>query len=70
MINENDKATAEWLNSQKPHTRKSYKTYWKYFLEFTGMTGDQILADRKTDTEHNWEKKVIAYKQWMITDRK
>jgi len=70
MINENDKATIEWLNSQKPHTRKSYKTYWKYFLEFTGMTGDQILADRKTDTEHNWEKKVIAYKEWMISQKR
>ena len=67
---ENDKATIEWLNSQKPHTRKSYKTYWRYFLEFTGMTGDQILADRKTDTEHNWEKKVIAYKDWMISEKK
>jgi hypothetical protein len=70
MVNENDKATIEWLNSQKPNTRKSYKTYMNYFLQFVNLTGDQILADRKTDTEHNWEKKVIAYKQWMISDKR
>ena len=63
-----DKATVEWLNSQKDSTKKAYKTYWLKFLEYTGMSGDQILADRKTDNEHKWEKKVMQFKQWMLDE--
>ena len=64
-----DKASVEWLNSQKDSTKKSYKTYWLKFLEYTGMTGDQILADRKIDWENKefrWERKVMQFKQWML----
>ena len=67
-IDPNDKASIEWLNSQKKDTgtRKSYKTVWLLFLKFTGMTGDQILADRKNDTEHKWERKVTEFKDWVM----
>jgi hypothetical protein len=60
-----DKAT-EWLNSLKESTRRTYKTAWKYFEEFTGMTGDQIIEDRKNDKEHKWERKVLEFKQWLL----
>lgn len=62
----NDKATHEWLNSQEKTTRRNYQTGWKHFLEFTKMTGDQILADRKQDTEHQWEKKVLLFRRWLM----
>ena len=65
-----DKATVEWLQSQKPSTRSGYKTYWKYFVEYVKMSGDQILADRKNDQEHQWEVRVLAFKQWMIDEKK
>lgn len=65
-IDPNDKASIEWLNSQKKRTRKTYKNCWRKFLEFTGMTGDQILVDRKADNEHKWERKVLDFKQWMM----
>lgn len=64
-----DKASEEWLNSLKPSTRKAYKTFWLKFLQYVGMTGDQILADRKLDwegEEYRWEKKVLQFKQWML----
>lgn len=61
----NDKATQEWLNSQKASTKYSYGSNWRYFLEFTGMTGDQIIESRKTDKEFLWEKKVLEFKRWM-----
>jgi len=66
----NDKATHEWLNSFKASSRYTYQSHWKYFIEFTGMTGDQILADRKGDKDYRWEKKVIEFKQWMIEEKK
>jgi hypothetical protein len=47
---ENDKATREWLESQKKTTRSTYKLAWKYSLEYAGMTGDQILADHKNES--------------------
>jgi integrase len=66
----NDKATHEWLDSQKKSTRHTYTTNWKYFLEFSQMTGDQILADRQEDKKHKWERKVLAFKQWMMDEKK
>lgn len=34
------------------------------------MTGDEILAARKLDTEHGWEKKVLAFKDWLVNEKK
>jgi len=64
--NEEDKAASEWIDSLKKTTRGSYKTFWKYFREFTGLTGDQIIADRKVDKQHKWARKVMEFKQWML----
>jgi integrase len=43
-----------------------YKCYWSYFLEFTGLTGDQILENRRQDKEYTWEKRVMEFKNWLI----
>ena len=65
----NDKATREWLDSQKKGTRSTYQTAWKYFLEYVGMTGDQILESRKDDKDYAWEKRVLEFKRWMIEEK-
>ena len=65
-----DKATETWLNSQKKSTCNTYKTYWGYFLEFTGLKGDQILENRKADKEYTWEKKTLEFKTWMINQKR
>ena len=62
----NDLATAEWLNSQKKSTRSAYKSSWLHFLEFAKLSGDQILADRKSDKVFKWEKQVLAVKTWLV----
>ena len=62
-----DKATHEWLNSMKKSSRNTYQTLWKRFLEFTGETGDQIKESRRNDKDYTWEKKVIKFRQWIIT---
>jgi hypothetical protein len=62
----NDLATTEWLNSQKKSTRLAYKSSWLHFLEFAKLSGDQILADRKTDKNFKWEKQVLAVKTWLV----
>ena len=64
-----DKATCEWLDSLKKSTHMTYQTYWRHFLEFTGLTGDQIIADAKEDKEHKWEKRVMSFKEWLLTDK-
>ena len=66
---ENDKATLDWLNSLKKSTRSTYQTAWAYFLEYTGMTGDQILNDRKNDKDFCWEKKTMDFRRWMIDQK-
>jgi integrase len=65
----NDKATREWLDSQKKSTSYTYKWAWNYFLEYAGMTGDQILTDRKNDKVFRWEKKTLDFKRWMIEQK-
>lgn len=62
----NDSATSEWLNAQKKSTRAAYKSSWLHFLEYAGLTGDQILTDRKSDKVFKWEKQVLAVKTWLI----
>ncbi len=66
----NDLATNEWLNSLKKSTKSSYQTMWRYFLEYVGMTGDQILVNRKTDKEYSWEKKTLTFKPWVMENKK
>lgn len=39
---------------------------WDYFVEYAGLTGDQILESRKADKEYAWEKKVFDFKNWII----
>jgi integrase len=65
-IKSSDKATQEWLKSQKERTRFTYVSFWGYFLEFTGLTGDQILESRRADKEFTWEKRVMEFKEWLI----
>lgn len=65
-----DKATHEWLDAQDKSTRNGYQHKWKLFIEFTGMTGDQILESRKQDTSFFWEKKTLAFKKWLKETKK
>lgn len=65
-----DIATIEFLNAQKPSTRNVYKQHWRRFLKFTKMIGNQILEDRQTDKEFSWEKKVIAFRNWLLNEQK
>ena len=62
----NDRATHEWLDATKKTTRATYQTAWKDFIEYAGMSGDEILEDRKSDKDYAWEKRVLGFKRWMI----
>lgn len=64
-----DKATNEWLDAQKRSTRATYGSYWVYFLEYTGLTGDEILDSRKSDETYEWEKRTLSFKTWMIREK-
>ncbi|TET20331.1 hypothetical protein E3J74_03535 [Candidatus Bathyarchaeota archaeon] len=66
---EKDRATEEWLNSQIKTTKATYKTLWRYFLEFTGLTGDEILESRKADKMYSWEKRVLQFKNWITATK-
>ena len=66
--NEMDKATDEWLNTLPAGTQVTYRCLWNLFLKFVDLTGDEILASRKADKEYAWEKKVLAFKNWLIAE--
>jgi len=65
-----DIATTIWLNSQKKSTCSVYKSLWKMFLEFTKMTGDEILASRHGDKDFYWESKVLEFKAYLQNEKK
>lgn len=66
---QSDQATEEWLNVQAEGTKRTYKNYWRFFLEFTKMNGDEILASRKADKDYTWEKKLLNFKVWLKTTK-
>jgi integrase len=61
----NDKATKEWLNAQTRLTKKGYGVQMRRIIKFTGMNGNEMLADRINDKTHKWEKTVLAMLQHM-----
>jgi len=68
----NDKATIEWLKTQKKSTLFCYASYWKYFLKFAGKNGSEILKERKThllssdlSERRQYEKRLLEFKQWL-----
>ena len=65
-----DETTEAWLTSQKKTTETAYAHQWKYFLEFTGKTGQEILASRKEDKSFYWEGKVLEFKTWLAETKK
>jgi len=60
-----DKTLVDFLLSQKTSTRITYRCFLRQLLEFTGMTGQQLLESKKADKNFEWERKVIDFKQWM-----
>lgn len=58
----NDKVASEWLDAQKPSTKRIYGGIWDKFTAFVKMSGSEILASRKEDKDALWEKRVIAFK--------
>jgi len=69
---ENDNATNEWLDKQKRGTRNTYRSAWRFFLKYVGMTGDEILARRKEDlksedinTQRHWENVLLDYQKHL-----
>ena len=61
-----DSVVNEFLNSQKPSSRNTYKTHMKLYLEFTQKTGQQLLDDKKADTTFQAEKSMFQFKQWLL----
>lgn len=47
---EGDLASQQFMKSLKGNTQDNYRQGWFKFLEFTGLTGDQILLSRRTQT--------------------
>jgi hypothetical protein len=61
-----DEARDAWLDAQKEPTKTYYRAWFAKFSEFTGLTGDQILARQAVDKAGTWEAKVLAFKNWLL----
>jgi integrase len=60
-----DEFCIEFLSQQKHSTSLTYKCFLKLVLEFTGMTGKQIIESKRADKDNEWEQKTLQFKQWM-----
>jgi hypothetical protein len=59
-----DDTVIAFLNSQKESTKSIYKCNFKYILEFSGLTGEQLLESKRNDKENLWERKAVELRQW------
>ena len=64
-----DEACINFLTSHNTGTKHTYKSLLKLFLNFTGMSGQQILDSKRLDKNFEWENKIIKFKQWMKTQK-
>ena len=64
-----DEACIDFLTTHNTGTKHTYKSLLKLFLNFTGMSGQQILDSKRQDKNFEWENKIIKFKQWMKTQK-
>jgi len=64
-----DEACIDFLTSHNTGTKHTYKSLLKLFLNFTDMSGQQILDSKRLDKNFEWENKIIKFKQWMKTQK-
>lgn len=57
-----------FLKSLSSQSANNYGTAFRYWINFTGMNGAETLAFKKADKDAETEKKVLAFKQYMIND--
>jgi hypothetical protein len=56
-----------FLDGLKPHSRNAYHSLFAYWINFTHMNGAETLEFRKKDTDALTQKKVIAFKQYILS---
>jgi hypothetical protein len=61
-----DSILTEFLNGLKPHSKNAYSPLFKYWINFSGMNGKETLEFRKADKDALTQKKVLAFKAWLI----
>jgi integrase len=65
-----DDVTEKWLEAQSKSSQSSYAYRWKFFQEFTGKTGAEILVSRREDKAAFWETTVLEFKAFMLEKKK
>ena len=54
----------------KYSTKSSYKTSMKFYLEYTGKTGKELLEIKKADKDFQVENSLFAFKEWILKTKK
>lgn len=57
-----DKTYLDFLDAQKHQTRITYSSNLRKWIEFTQLSGTQIIEGRKEDKTFQWEKKVLDFR--------
>jgi regulator of replication initiation timing len=55
-----------FLDSLKKNSRNTYHSCLAYWMSFTGMNGKESIEFKKNDKDAATEKKVVAFKQWLM----
>src|SRR5208283_1424215 len=71
MYTMNDPEVNAFLDSiVKYSTKSSYKTSMKFYLEFSGKTGKELLEIKKNDKEFAVENSLFDFKKWILETKK
>jgi hypothetical protein len=66
VVDLTDNAVEDFLNSLKKTTKATYTSMIKQFLDFTKMSGSEILENKRLDTSYTWEKKILEFRTYLI----
>jgi hypothetical protein len=67
----NDKVVEEFLNAQtKRGTFFTYKSSMALYLEFTKKNGQQLLDEKKKDSNFQVENSMFQFRKWLLENKK
>ncbi|MGD0644113.1 MAG: hypothetical protein ABSA75_04340 [Candidatus Bathyarchaeia archaeon] len=70
MYTMDDLEVNQFLDSiEKPSTKATYKTSMKFYLDFTGKSGKELLEIKKADKDFKVEESMMAFKKWILEEK-
>jgi len=77
-VNWNEEELRNWLDTKKPDTRYVYRKAFETYVEFTGLTAEQLIDEAEIDFHPDTpqrnrgkvKRRLLAYRSWLANHYK